>query len=507
VITGRLLARNTAINFAGLMIPLGVAVVAVPVLLKALGPDRFGILALAWALVGYFALMDFGLGRALTQAASQALGAGEEERLRQLSVVSLATMFILGIVGGAVTAGLTPWLAYSVLEMDPTLRPEAATSFYLLAASLPFVLTTIGFRGLLEAHQHFGLATALRLPYAIFNFVGPLLVLPWSRSLVPIVAMLVLGRLVMFAAHLIACLRRYPWLIRGIRLTDVGTLRPLLRDGGWMMVSNVISPLMVYLDRFVIGGLISMAAVTFYVTPFELTSKLLFLPAAVLGVFFPAFAATYAQNPTRTAVMVDRANRLVLIGVFPAVLFFVAFAREILLFWVGPEQLAPNSATIMQLLTVGMLINSMAQVPVAFLQATRRADLTARVHLIELPVYAAMIIVFGRTLGITGVALAWTLRVSIDTLTLSWLSRRQLAELVPGIDRILVWLAVTTTALLVTMLPTALMPRILIAVAFLVSFLAAAWKIMLSENERSFAVTALRRPSQPVHLETTGSGD
>src|ERR1041384_7574084 len=116
--SGRVLARNTALNLAGQIIPLGVAFVAVRVLAHALGPDRFGILTLAWALIGYFAILDFGLGRALTQAASQALGAGDNDRLRDLGVVSLAAMLTLGVIGGILAAALTPWLAYSRLEMD-----------------------------------------------------------------------------------------------------------------------------------------------------------------------------------------------------------------------------------------------------------------------------------------------------------------------------------------------------------------------------------------------------
>ena len=87
-----------------------------------------------------------------------------------------------------------------------------------------------------------------------------------------------------------------------------------------------------------------------------------------------------------------------------------------------------------------MLINSFAQAPFALLQATRRADLTAKLHLIELPLYALMILALGRAFGVAGVALAWTLRVSVDTLLLCWLNRRHLAELIPALDRSLVWL-------------------------------------------------------------------
>lgn len=482
----RLLARNTAFNLAGQVLPLGVAVVAVPVLLRALGSDRFGILTLAWALIGYFAILDFGVGRALTQAASEAIGIGDTDRLRELSLVAIVTMVGFGVIGGIVVSAATPWLAFTVLNMDDALRAEAAGAFYILAATLPFVLATIGFRALLEAHQHFGIATALRMPYAIFNFVGPLIVLPFSTRLVPIVGALAAGRIIMLVAHMWVCARQYPWLRRA-PMGSLRALRPLLRTGGWMMVSNVASPLMVYVDRFIIGAMISMTAVAYYVTPSELISKLLIVPAAIIGVFFPAFAATYGQDRTRTAMMFDRANRLVLIVVFPVVLMFVAFARETLLLWVGPD-FARNSTTILQLLAIGVLINSFAQAPFALLQAARRADLTGKLHLLELPVYGALIVGLGWRYGVTGVALAWTLRVSIDTALLCWLSRRQLSELAPALDRSLVWLGGLTAVLCAFTLTLPLAARAAAATLALLVFAASAWFNLLSISER-FAIT------------------
>src|ERR1700723_1921283 len=57
---------------------------------------------------------------------------------------------------------------------------------------------------------------------------------------------------------------------------------PLLRFGGWMTVSNIVGPLMVTLDRFLIAGLISVTAVAYYATPYELVTKLLLVPVAVV---------------------------------------------------------------------------------------------------------------------------------------------------------------------------------------------------------------------------------
>jgi len=55
---GRLLARNAIMNLLGQSAPIVVAVLAIPILIKSLGTDRFGILTLAWVVVGYFSLFD-----------------------------------------------------------------------------------------------------------------------------------------------------------------------------------------------------------------------------------------------------------------------------------------------------------------------------------------------------------------------------------------------------------------------------------------------------------------
>src|SRR4051812_40768402 len=365
--SGRLLARNTALNLSAQVAPLFVAVVAVPVLIRGLGQNRWGILGLAWALIGYFGLFDFGISRALTQAASEALGRGDRERLAQLGSGALGAMMLLGLVGGLLLGALTPWLVYRVLIMDDSLRHEALVSFYLLAASLPFVLSTLGFRGLFEAHQHFGLSTALRLPFALFNFVGPLVVLPFTNNLIAIVGVLVLGRIITWVIHLVFGLRRYPWL-RISPFRNASAIMPLLRLGGWMTVSNVVSPLMVNLDRFLIGAMLSVAAVTYYITPFEVVTRIMFVPGAIVGVFFPAVAALFVQDKNRTALTVDRAARLVTLSLFPVVLLFVVFASEALTVWVGPD-IARESAAVLRILAIGVFLNGLGQVAFTLIQA------------------------------------------------------------------------------------------------------------------------------------------
>src|SRR2546422_3110955 len=196
---GRLLARNTVWNLVGNGAPMAVAVFCIPILIRGLGTERFGVLTLVWALIGYASLFDLGLGRALTQLVARKLGAGGEREIPAVAWTSLLLMLFLGFVGAAAIFLISPWLAGRGLNVPTELQRETLQSFRLLGLSIPFVITAAGLRGLLEAHQRFGLISALRIPMGVFTFAGPLLVLPFSKSLVPVVATLVAGRVAAWA--------------------------------------------------------------------------------------------------------------------------------------------------------------------------------------------------------------------------------------------------------------------------------------------------------------------
>ncbi len=180
----------------------------------------------------------------------------------------------------------------------------------LLAVSVPLVIITSGLRGVLEAYQRFGHLNLINSVLGSFTYVGPLLVLPYTRSLVAVIGLLLFGRLVMLLAYLILCLRTVPGL-RTWPAMRSGLIGPLLRFGGWMTLSNIISPLMVSFDRFVIGATVSMAAVAYYATPFEVVTKLWIIPGALVSVLFPAFATSFAQGGERAVVLFNRGIKVV----------------------------------------------------------------------------------------------------------------------------------------------------------------------------------------------------
>jgi O-antigen/teichoic acid export membrane protein len=199
--------------------------------------------------------------------------------------------------------------------------------------------------------------------------------------------------------------------------------REMLGYGAWLTVSNVVGPLMVYLDRFVIGALLAVSAVAYYTAPYEVVTRLWLIPAAITGVLFPAMsAASFDQLKT----LYRKGIAVVLAAVVPLALLLAVFAYNWLDAWLGPD-FAAKGARAAQLLCIGTAVNCAAYLPFTLLQARGDAHLTAKVHLAELPAYLVLLWILVPRWGIEGAALAWTLRCAADAGMLFLLAHRRLA--------------------------------------------------------------------------------
>jgi O-antigen/teichoic acid export membrane protein len=445
---------------------------------------------------GYFSFFDLGLGRALTKLAAEHLGRGSVSEVPALVWTAIAMMLGLGGVGTALAWALAPWIASGALTVSPSLQPETIAAFRWLAFSIPVVIVTTAFRGVLEAYQRFGWVNALRIPLGVFNFLGPVAALGATSRIDLIVAVLVIGRAGFAVMHYVVCMKIVPEAMRPWRVERF-LVRPLLGFGGWMTVSNVVSPILAYADRFLIGSLLSMSAVAFYVTPFEMVTKLGLLPSALVAVLFPAFSATLATDPRGAVVLLDRALRFVLVALFPAVLVVIVLARPGLGAWLSPD-FAKNSTRVLQFLSAGVLLNGMAQVPFAFIQGAGRPDLTAKLHFAELPVFLLLLWWGVSRFGIEGAAFVWMARVGVDAALLYWMTRLVAGSRAPWRPMILA-LGAGGVLMIVGALVEGTWGRLAFLTMALPVSMAGAWQFLLGASEREavratvLAVTLRRR--------------
>lgn len=488
--SGRLLARNAMWNLGASVASITIALFTVPILLKYLGTDRFGVVSLVWIVEGQFGIFDLGLGSALTKLVAEKLGSSREEEIPSIFWTSLLIMGIFGLIGSVILRGSASWLVHSALKVPPRIQLETLSSFHLVAISLPIVISTGALRGFLAAHQRFDLLSAVRVPLSIFSYLVPLLVLPFSRSLAPFVLVMVIARFLTWAVHLILCFRVSRMLRHKITIQGA-PLRRMLTFGGWMTVTNIVSPIMVNIDRLVIGSMISMAAVAYYAAPYNVATQLFVIPSAITAVLFPAFATALVQDRRRAALLFERAVKYIFLSLFPAVLSALALGQLGLHIWLG-SAFAQQSTTVLRCLVLGVFANSLAQVPFWQIQAAGRPDWAAKMHLVELPCYLFVFWGLTRAYGIDGAGLAWLLRTTIDAAVVFLLSSRLLPESKPAVRHLLLLCTLASPLFLAAILVKGNAVALIFLVVVCLGFLAVTWFWLLTPQERELARNPIR---------------
>ena len=330
----------------------------------------------------------------------------------------------------------------------------------------------------------------LRFPPARRSFL-PAVALAFNFRLPGIVLLLVLSRLAATFAYLRACFKSFPALRpRSAFRLEFRLLGPLAMYGGWLTVTNIVSPVLVYLDRFLIGSLLSMAALTYYTVPCEVVTRLMVVPSSLVATLFPAFSTIDASGDKRKLEeFFARSIKPLLLVLGPLLLLISVFSRDILDLWLGGD-FAERSTGVFQVLALGVLINSMAHVPFSLVQATGRPDLTAKFHLLELPLYAGLAWILVGQMGIIGAALAWTARVSVDAVLLfgaAWRLRLvSLQTLVANglVRSVLGVVGLATVFSLMSMAGITLPGRVVLAALLLMLFALTAWIFLLDISER-----------------------
>lgn len=407
---------------------MALGLVTIPYLIRVIGLESFGILTLIWSMIGYFSVFDFGIGRALTQQVSAHRSDELVSQIPALVKTGLLLMLFTGTLGGIILAIAAHRLGYHWLNVSAGLRDVTARSLLIASIGIPLTTITSGLKGVLEGYEDFRVSSILRLLLGVLNFGGPALTaLVLGPSLALMVVSLVVARLLIAVAHVVAVDGRISVLtIARVPSSSLERTMGMLKFGAWMSASNVISPLMVTADRFIISFLLGASVVAYYTVPFDVILRLLIIPAALTGALFPRFAYLFRRDQGAVRALYRKSHYSILLVMAAICLTIAVGSYWGLSLWVG-HAFAEKSWMIASVLAVGLLFNSLAQVPYATIQAAGDVRTTSLVHLGEFVAYVPLLLLTVRWFGLFGAAIAWVLRVTADYVLLTIFARRRIA--------------------------------------------------------------------------------
>ncbi len=497
--SGRLLARNTILNLVGNIAPTLVGVLAIPYIIRNLGPERFGLLSLAWIILGYFGILDFGLGDAAVRYVAEALGNGAEERVPRLLWTAVTIQVAGGIFGAVVLIGGAPFLTTHVLRIAPGLVAEATTMFRLLALSVPVVLISGSFCGVLTAAQRFDLTNLVSIPSRVASFLLPVVALFLGWNIVGIALLLVISRYTVALTYYFLSTQIVPNL-RSIPRFHWSEFKDMAVFGGWVTVSDIVGPSLIYLDRFVIGALIGMSALTYYTVPFEVISRFWLLPGSLVATVFPAFSTLGIARLGDLQRLYAKSLKYLALAAGFAMLMCALFCGQFLRLWLGVD-FARHATLTAQIVLIGSVVGLIAPVPGALLAGCGRPDVAAKLYVLEVPLNIISVWLLVKFFGLPGAGISFALRTFFETAALLALSGR-----VTSVSwRYLIKAGVGHSVALVIALAFVLLClsrvelRLALPLAALTAclFWALAWSRVLDSQDRNFVRSALKAFPSP----------
>jgi O-antigen/teichoic acid export membrane protein len=498
-------AVNTLSNYARFGVSMAVWFFLTPAMVHGLGEQEYGLWSLVYSVVGFFSLLDLGMGTGVVKCVAEATGNGDAgRRNRMLSTyaaayggVALAAALILGVLS----------LVFNrVFSIPAEAHGRALAALWLIglrAVVLAFPLSL--FRGILYGQQRLVLLNALQALSLVAYGVGGLLALRYGAGVVALAAIGLASMLLEHALYAVFAWRRTPGLALSPRLVDTSLLREAVSLSVSQLLIAVSGLAMLRTDPVVIQLAIGLSAVGVYAVALKAAENGFMLVKQFVNALSPLIAQLHGggRSERLREVLVSGTRFACVPAVLLAVGCYVLGGRALVL-WVGPG--FEGAGPVMSVLVTAMALAVPQMMVFSLLTYTDRHRLPARASVAAAVLNLALTLLLVRPLGLLGVALGtllatlivdvfWVLGSGCRELGVpyaGYLREGILPALVPGA---LQW--AITAALVALRPPASLLEVVGYGLPGVAAYLALFWRVGLGDEERRWLLARLtrRRPS------------
>lgn len=398
-------------NIVAFLIPLFVAIPVLGVMTRNMGAELFGLFTLALAVFGYSNLFDLGLSRATVRCI--ALNQGKITAVKEY--IATATIFVICF-------SLIPILVFSfcskelvdLINVSPSMKSDAVSAVRLLSIIFPLLLITTVWQSYLEGCELFKELSIIKLIGSVLMSVIPLIMILIESSLRFAVLGLLIARVLTTNLVVIYTVKSIGWI--NYHQFKIARLKELFSYGGWLTVTNILSPIMSSLDRFVLSSMSGAGKVAFYTAPAEMIGRMLIIPGVISRTAFPRLVKK-SDYSFKTRLKIVNAI-IALLMVSPLFIW----SESILVYWLGSDY--SGSSITLKILSLGLFFNTLTQVPYTSVQAAGYSKKAAMIHVFECIPYLVLLYFCVNEYSYNGAAMAWSARMILDFILFTILERK-----------------------------------------------------------------------------------
>jgi len=387
------LKRNIAANYASQLYTTLIGIVLVPVYLKSMGSEAYGLVGFFAMLQAWFNLLDLGLTPTISRESARFHGGAMSALAYRRVYRSLSLVFAaMAVLGGAALFGAAGLIATRWLNLGQLPAAEATGAVQVMA--LCVALRWMGglYRGVVSGSERLVWLGGFNAVIATLRFVA---VLPsmWLWGFTPAV---------FFWHQLVVAAIEWLWLMVMCRTllpapeADGGTIGwsfkpvlPLLRFSLTIAFTSSVWVLVTQTDKLILSGILPLAEYGYFTLAVLVAGGITIVSGPISTALLPRLARLHAEGQgDELRRLYNQAAQLVSV-VAGSIAVLLAVCPEPLLFaWSGSQEMTSATAPVLRLYAIGNGLLALGAFP--FYLQYARGDL--RYHLVgNLILVAALI--------------------------------------------------------------------------------------------------------------------
>lgn len=407
------LKKNIAANYVSQIYLIIISIAILPLYMKYMGAEAYGLVGFFAMLQGLFALLDFGLTPTISrQTAQYNAGAVAALEFRQL-FRSLSIIFaLIASVGGGLLFYFNQYIAEHWLKLENLVMSDVLFCLQIMAICVALRWMTGLYRGIISGFERIVWLSVSNIVFATLRFPSVLLYMYYFGFTVKsffifqlIIAVLEFAILASKAQILLPKLNQSASI--GWSLQPV---KPLLSFALTIAFTSSVWVVLTQLDKFVLSGILPLSEYGYFILAVLVAGGILQIGAPISSVIMPRMARLQGEKKYQELKAVYMgATEFVTVVIVTAGIVLAVLAKPVLYVWTGNVELAEKAAPILQLYALGNAILTLGAFPYYLQYAKGNLRLHFIGNLITAILLIPAIIWAAKNYGAIGAGWAWVL--------------------------------------------------------------------------------------------------
>ena len=419
-------ARNLAAALTNSTWTALVGLAVVPIYLKLLGVEAYGLIGVFSTLQALLQVLDLGFSPTINReiARSSTLGDNSQVKvlLHTLAVVTAVVAVLIAVLMFALAPAIaTGWLKGSRLEAK-SLSHSIILMGMVLACRWPIGL----FQGALVGMQRLGTSSKINIVMVTLGSLGAVAVLAFVSATIE--AFFVWQALV--ALLHVGLMRAAAWRAlggRGSASFDLTSLVQVWRFSLLMSGVTISALVLSQLDKILLSKLLPLEDFGIYVLATTVVGSLYVIVSPVFNVIYPLFSSLVAQGDvTQLAEAYRNGTRALANVLFPVAAILVIVPLSLVKLWTGDPAIAARVSPLIAMMAVGTALHGIMYFPYSLQLSYGMPRLALTINIFLMLILVPLTYQLTTRLGVFGGALAWLLFHVIYLLFGTWLTGRHL---------------------------------------------------------------------------------